>query len=154
VRAGAPEDRSLPAILAPELRISLLRLSRTGRAKDAALRGLAGFAKARKVKYGDIEVGFDFEPEAGLADNGDLEHDRQALLEAAALAARQGQSASAIFAEELPTVAEDQLAALITSLHKTAQQSLPVMRIGAGLRRLRGRMDRAKSYAERRFDFP
>jgi predicted transcriptional regulator len=157
VRVEAPEDRSLPAILAPELRIALLRLSRTERAKDAAqraLRGLAGFAKALKLKYDDIEVGFDFEPEAGLADNGDLEHDLQALLEAAGQAARQGQTALAIFADELQYVAEDQLAALITALHKTAQQSLPVMLIGAGLPQLRGRMGRAKSYAERLFDFP
>jgi hypothetical protein len=157
VRVEAPEHRSLPAILAPELRIALLRLSATERAKDAAqraLRGLAGFAKALKVKYADIEVGFDFEPEAGLADNGDLEHDLQALLEAAGLAARQGQTALAIFADELQYVDEDQLAALITALHKTAQQSLPVMLIGAGLPQLRGRMGRAKSYAERLFDFP
>lgn len=157
VRVEAPEDRSLPAILAPELRIALLRLSRTERARDAAqraLRGLAGFARALKLKYNDIEVGLDFEPEAGLADNGDLEHDLQALLEAAGQAARQGQTALGIFADELQYVAEDQLAALITALHKTAQQSLPVMLIGAGLPQLRGRMGRAKSYAERLFDFP
>jgi hypothetical protein len=157
VRVEAPEDRSLPAILAPELRVALLRLSKKERAKDAAqraLRGLAGFAKALKFKYQDIEVGFDLEPEAGLADNGDLEHDLQALLEAAGQAARQGQTALAIFADELQYVAEDQLAALITALHKTAQQSLPVMLIGAGLPQLRGRMGRAKSYAERLFDFP
>jgi predicted transcriptional regulator len=157
VRVEAPEDRSLPAILAPELRIALLRLSRIERAKAAAqraLRGLAGFARALKLKYDDIEVGLDFEPEAGLADNGDLEHDLQALLEAAGQAARQDQTALAIFADELQYVAEDQLAALITALHRTAQQSLPVTLIGAGLPQLRGRMGRAKSYAERLFDFP
>jgi hypothetical protein len=73
LRVEAPEDRSLPAILAPELRQALLRLSRNARAKDLAqraLRGLAGFAKALKVKYQDIEVGLDFPPEPGLADNG------------------------------------------------------------------------------------
>jgi len=36
---------------------------------------LAGFASALKVKYSDIEVGLDYKPESGLADNGDLEHD-------------------------------------------------------------------------------
>ena len=157
VRVEAPENRSLPAILAPELRIALLRLSKGERTKEAAqraLRGLAGFAKALKLKYEDIEVGFDFEPEAGLADNGDLEHDLQALLEAVGQAARQGETALAVFADELQYVAEDQLAALITALHRTAQQSLPVMLIGAGLPQLRGRMGRAKSYAERLFNFP
>jgi len=157
VRVEAPENRSLPAILAPELRIALLRLSKAERTREAAqraLRGLAGFAKALKLKYEDIEVGFDFEPEAGLADNGDLEHDLQALLEAVGQAARQGETALAVFADELQYVAEDQLAALITALHRTAQQSLPVMLIGAGLPQLRGRMGRAKSYAERLFNFP
>ena len=64
----APEDRSLPAILAPQLRIALLRLSLNKRAKDFARRalgGLAGFSKALKVKYQDIEVGLDFDPRSG-----------------------------------------------------------------------------------------
>lgn len=49
---------------------------------------------------------------------------------------------------------EEELAALITALHRTAQRSLPVILIGAGLPQLRGRMGQAKSYAERLFDFP
>jgi hypothetical protein len=85
----------LPAMLAPQLRQTLLRLSRNAKAKDLAqraLRGLAGFAKSLKLKFEDIEVGFDFEPEPGLADNGDLEHDLQALLKAAGAAAQQADS--------------------------------------------------------------
>src|SRR5207244_2112677 len=81
IRIEAPESRSLPALLAPQLRQALLRLSRNKQAREfaqRALRALAGFAKALKFKYKDIEVGVDFEPEAGLADNGDLEHDLQA----------------------------------------------------------------------------
>ncbi len=156
LRVEAPEKRSLPAILAPQLRQTLLRLSRNAKAKDLAqraLRGLAGFAKSLKVKFEDIEVGFDFEPEPGLADNGDLEHDLQALLEAAGAAAQQADSALAIFVDELQYVEEEQLAALITALHRTAQRQLPVVLVGAGLPQLRGRMGRAKSYAERLFDF-
>ncbi len=56
--------------------------------------------------------------------------------------------------DELQYVEEEQLAALITALHRTAQKSLPVVLVGAGLPQLRGRMGRAKSYAERLFDFP
>jgi len=157
LRVEAPENRSLPAILAPQLRQALLRLSRNEKAKDLAqraLRALAGFAKSLKMKYEDIEVGFDFDPEPGLADNGDLEHDLQALLESAGAAAQEAGSALAIFADELQYVKEDELAALITSLHRTAQRRLPVVMVGAGLPQLRGRMGRAKSYAERLFDFP
>lgn len=157
LRVEAPEDRSLPAILAPELRQSLLRLSRNEQAKalaQRALRALAGFATALKVRFQDIEVGLDFEPEPGLADSGDLEHDLQALLEVAGAAAQKAGTALAIFIDELQYVDEGELAALITALHRTAQGSLPVILVGAGLPQLRGRMGKAKSYAERLFDFP
>ncbi len=157
LRVEAPEDRSLPAMLAPQLRQSLLALSRNAQARDLAqraLRALAGFAKALKVKYQDIEVGLDFEPEPGLADNGDLEQDLQALLEAAGAAARKAGTAIAMFVDELQYVGEEELAALITALHRTAQRRLPVIMVGAGLPQLRGRTGRAKSYAERLFDFP
>ena len=157
IRIEAPERRSLPALLAPELRVVLLRLSRTERAKDLAvraLRGLSGFARALKVKYQDIEVGVDHEPEPGLADNGDLEHDLQALLEVAGAAAQRAGTALAIFIDELQYVEEEQLEALIVALHRAAQLQLPVVLVGAGLPQLRGRMGRAKSYAERLFEFP
>ncbi|HEV2285788.1 MAG TPA: hypothetical protein VGR80_07080, partial [Steroidobacteraceae bacterium] len=115
---------------------------------------LAGFASALKVKFQDIEVGLDFEPEPGLADNGDLEHDLAALMEVVGEAARKAGTALILFVDELQYVDEDELAALITALHRAAQRSLPVMLVGAGLPQLRGRMGRAKSYAERLFDFP
>jgi hypothetical protein len=156
-RVEAPEGRSLPALLAPQLRLALLRLSRNERAKALAQRGLralAGFVKSLKLKYADIEVGLDFEPEAGLADNGDLQQDLQALLEACAAAARRADTALAIFIDELQYVEEPELAALVTALHRCAQTKLPVALVGAGLPQLRARMGEAKSYAERMFEFP
>ncbi len=157
VRIEAPESRSLPALLAPQLRQALLRLSRNEKARalaERALRALAGFTKALKIKYDDIEVGLDFSSEPGLADNGDLEHDLQALLETVGAAAKQAETALVIFIDELQYVEEDELAALITALHRSAQRRLPVTLVGAGLPQLRGRMGEAKSYAERLFDFP
>ena len=157
VRIEAPEGRSLPALLAPQLRQALLRLSQVAAAKDYAVRGLralAGFASKLKVTFGDIEVGMDYEPEPGLADNGDLEHDLQALLEQVGLAAKSAGTALAMFIDELQYVPEAQLAALITAIHRTEQRQLPVVLVGAGLPQLRGQMGNAKSYAERLFDFP
>jgi hypothetical protein len=157
LRVEAPENRSLPALLAPQLRSALLRLSRADRSRDLAQRGLralAGFSKAMKVKYGDIEVGFDFDPEPGLADNGDLEQDLPVLLETVGAAAREAGTAAVMFIDELQYVPEEQLAALITGLHRCAQRSLPIGLLGAGLPQLRGRMGKAKSYSERLFDFP
>lgn len=157
VRIEAPEGRSLPAILAPQLRQALLRLSTIAAAKDYAIRGLkalAGFAKKLKLTYADIEVGYDYDPEPGLADNGDLEHDLQALFAEVGKAAKSADTAVAIFIDELQYVKEDQLAALITAMHRIEQLKLPVMLIGAGLPQLRGLMGNAKSYAERLFNFP
>jgi hypothetical protein len=157
IRIEAPENRSLPAILAPQLRLALLTLSRNARAAEfakRALRALAGFAKGLKVKYQDIEVGYDYEPEKGLADNGDLEQDLATLVEAAGRAAEKAETVLALLIDELQYVEEEQLAALIAALHRAAQRRVPVTLIGAGLPQLRGQMGRAKSYAERLFDFP
>jgi hypothetical protein len=157
VRIEAPENRSLPAILTPQLRLALLRLSRIESAKKSAIRGLralAGFAKALKIKYHDIEVGLDFDAEPGLADNGDLEGDLAALLEQAGKAAHAAKTALVIFIDELQYVPEEQMAALISALHRCSQEKLPVTVVGAGLPQLRGQLGKAKSYAERLFDFP
>ena len=157
VRIEAPEGRSLPALLAPQLRQALLRLSQIEAAKEYAVRGLralSGFVGKLKVTFADIEVGIDYDPEPGLADNGDLEHDLQALFEQVGLAAKSAKTALAIFIDELQYVEESQLAALITAMHRTEQRQLPLVLVGAGLPQLRGQMGNAKSYAERLFDFP
>ncbi len=157
VRIEAPENRSLPSILAPQLRIALLKLSNRQAARQLAqraLRGLAGFVAALRVKFQDIEVGLDLKPEPGLADNGDLEADLQDLFEAVGAAAKADGTCVALFVDELQYVEEDQLAALITALHRTSQRRLPVVMLGAGLPQLRAHMGKAKSYAERLFEFP
>ncbi len=157
LKLEAPEDRSLPALLAPQLRLILIKLSAVESAKAYAnrgLRALAGFAKALKVKFNDIEVGLDLEPELGLADNGDLEGDLAVLLEQVGLAAQSAKTAVVMFIDELQYVKEPQFAALITALHRCAQAQLPVTVIGAGLPQLLARAGEAKSYSERLFDYP
>lgn len=156
IRIEAPENRSLPALLAPHLRLALLRLNRIEAAKDMAVRGLkalAGFATRLKVTYKDIEVGLDYDPEPGLADNGELESDLTALFEEAGKAARAAGTILIMFIDEFQYVEEAQMAALISALHRCAQEKLPVTLVGAGLPQLRARMGNAKSYAERLFAF-
>ncbi|MYB76978.1 MAG: ATP-binding protein [Chloroflexi bacterium] len=153
----APEHRSLPAAIAPHLRRIVLRLSRTEASRELAqraLQGLAGFVSALKVKYQDIEVGLDFSPEPGLADSGDLEADLQDIFGVVGNAAKAAGSCVALFVDEIQYVKEPELAALIIALHHTSQGQLPVTLIGAGLPQVRGRTGKAKSYAERLFDFP
>ena len=155
VAIEAPENRSLPGILVPALRTSLLRLDRLKRATAGvtrALKALAGFAKL-KLKYDDLEVALDFEPEPGLADSGDLDADLGDLLVAVGEAARERETAVVLAIDELQYVPEAQLAALIAALHRASQRQLPITLIGAGLPQLLGQMGNAKSYAERLFEF-
>ena len=157
IRIEAPEGKSLPAMLAPQLRSALLRMSRIEKAKGPAergLRALAGFAQALRVSYQDIEIGIEYEPERGLADNGDLESDLAALLEQVGLAAKNAGTALVAFIDELQYVEQAQFAALISALHRTAQIQVPLTVVGAGLPQLRALAGNAKSYAERLFDFP
>lgn len=155
VRIEAPEDRSLPAILAAPLRACLLKLDRMAAAKagaQRALRALASFARL-KLTYADIEVSLDCEPEPGLADSGDLEVDLSELLLTVGEAARERETAVIMFIDELQYVKEAELGALIAALHAVAQAGLPVTMMAAGLPQLLGRMGRAKSYSERQFEY-
>ncbi|OAN52267.1 AAA family ATPase [Paramagnetospirillum marisnigri] len=156
VSIEAPEDRSLPGILIPALRATLLRLNRGEAAKTAvsnAIRTLASFAKAMKVRYQDIDISFDAAPEPGAADSGDLESDLGELLMAVGDAAVERKTAVVMAIDELQYVPEEQLAALIAALHKVNQRQLPVTIMAAGLPQLVGQSGRAKSYAERLFEF-
>ena len=156
VRIESPEDRSLPAILIPTIRSTLLKISKGEALKNKlakAMRAIGGFANALKIKYSDIEVGLNFEKEAGVADSGDLELDLVDLLTTVGEAAAENGTAIVIAIDDLQYVPEEQLAALITALHRVSQKQLPVTMVAAGLPQLLGQMGRAKSYAERLFEF-
>jgi hypothetical protein len=156
VNMEAPEERSLPALLAPALRAALIRLDRIQAATAGvrkALRALAGFVSALKMKHGDIEVALDVDPEKGLADSGDLNSDLSELMIAVGKAAAEKKTAIVLFIDELQYVPEEQLAALITALHAASQAQLPVTMVAVGLPQLLGQTGRAKSYAERLFEF-
>jgi hypothetical protein len=156
VTVEAPENRSLPAALAPALRATLVRLSRTEAARKLAARALAalgGFVGALKIKYADIELGVELPTEPGLADSGDLDHDLTELMIAVGEAAKDQNTAVVLFVDEIQHVAEQQLASLIMALHACSQAQLPITMVGAGLPQLLGQMGDAKSYAERLFEF-
>lgn len=156
VSLEAPEGRSLPSILLPALRGMIIRHRAGAAAKagfDKVLGTLASFAKAFKMKYDDIEFSVDLEPTAGIADSGDLENDLYELFESLGTIAAAQSTVVAIFIDELQYVDEDQLGALIMALHRVSQRQLPLTMIAAGLPQLLGQLAKAKSYAERMFDF-
>lgn len=153
----AHEDKRLPQLLLPELRRLLLELDRLGALDEKVKRGLRvlrSFASGVKLRYGEVEIGLDLDPEPGAADSGDIEADLPELFRAVGQAAASRGKAVALFLDEVQYLEEREMSALIMALHRIAQESLPVIMLAAGLPQVLGLTGRSKSYAERLFDFP
>lgn len=152
----AHEKKPLATLLLPPLRQLLFQLDRMEKLSEKVKKGLRvlkSFINGLSVKYRDIEIGLDIDPEIGTADSGDLESDLPSLLEAIAEAASERKTAIAIIIDELQYLSEQELSALIMAIHRIAQKKLPLALVGAGLPQLIALTGRSKSYAERLFDF-
>lgn len=153
----AHEKKPLPLLLVPHLRRMLLELDRLGALSEQVKRGLRvlkSFVSGIKLRYGDAELELDIEGEPGSADSGDLEADLPELLAALGRAAASRKVAVAIILDEIQYLDERDMSALIMSMHRIMQESLPVVLMAAGLPQVVGLSGRSKSYAERLFDFP
>jgi len=149
-----PEGQRLAAYLAPALKNTLLQLSRVEQAKDLAERALGvlrGFASAFKVSIGDIDVAI--QPES-TADSGNLEIDLPELIGSVGRAAQAARKSVAIFLDEVQYLSEEDLRAIIVSMHRVTQRGWPVILFGAGFPQVAALAGEAKSYAERLFDYP
>ncbi len=155
VRIEAPEGSSLPELLTPELRRMVyaldLREAAGWRLRRAAS-VLVNFAKAFSVTVGDLELSVDLAP--GEGDTGNLEQDLPRLLVAMAEAAADQHTAVGLFFDEVQYLSSSELAAVIVACHEIAQQNLPFLFVGAGLPQVAALAGKAKSYAERLFDYP
>ncbi|MCE3239454.1 MAG: family ATPase [Gammaproteobacteria bacterium] len=154
----AHEKKLLPELLLPELRRILFMLD-TGKVSEKvkqAFRVLKSFILSIKlnIKIQDIALGIGIEPEKGIADSGDLESDLAQVFIALGEAAKDRNTAVAVIIDELQYLTEQELSSLIMAIHRITQKSLPVVLIGAGLPQLIAKAGRAKSYAERLFDYP
>jgi len=153
----ARDSDDLRQILAYSMRRVLLELDRGKQTVDAvkkALRVLRSFLGKVKVSAGGIDVTLGIEPEIGLADSGQLEHDIADLLVEAGRAAKAVERPIALLIDELQYVPKNELSALIRAIHAVNQAGLPLILFGAGLPQLAGQAGDAKSYTERLFDFP
>lgn len=147
----ADDSRSLAEQLTPQLHQLLLKLNRiamVGHNLTRAFGLLQGFASIFKVKHGDLEIGV-AEPVTG-----DLVLDLTEVLLAVADAAAARKTAAVILVDEVHTLKEGDLSALMMALHKISQRQLPLIIVGGGLPQLAKLAGDAKSYAERLFDYP
>jgi hypothetical protein len=149
----APESGDFKRLLATRLRSTLLGLDEgsVSRAVKRALGTLKSFTYSLP-DGGSISLNVD--AIVGSADSGVLAEDTTDLLVAIGEAARDRETGLLLAIDEVQYLAAEELAALISAIHRTVQLSLPVMLVGAGLPQLPGLAGNAKSYAERLFDFP
>ena len=154
-RIEAPEGSPLPQLLVPELRQLLYGLDLRQAASRRVLRAaslVAKFAAVFKVKAGDLEFSVDLAP--GEGDSGNLEQDLPHLLVALAEAAAERRTAVGLFIDEVQYLSPTELGAVVVACHEIAQQNLPFLFIGAGLPQVAALAGKAKSYAERLFNYP
>ncbi|MEJ0002280.1 MAG: ATP-binding protein [bacterium] len=150
----SPEEKPLSELLVPYLRQILLQIDLVQGAKDKlrkAIAALRAFAATFKVQIGDVGIGVN--PSAGVADSGSLDKDLTDLMVAIGEAAKESSKAVAIFIDELQYVKEKELGSLLAGIHRLNQLDLPLVIFGAGLPQLAGLTGKAKSYAERLFEF-
>lgn len=83
-----------------------------------------------------------------------LAEDLTDVLVAAGEAAAACDSALMVAVDEVQYLSTDELAALVTAIHRTTQLGLPVILTGAGPPQLPALVGAARSYAERLFEFP
>jgi AAA ATPase domain len=150
----ANETLDFPAAVASLVRKATLRISTSKRAAEKAKRTLA-VLKSFQVRWklpGDIVL--ESEPFAGLGDSGDLESDIADLFSELGTLAKEHSTGVLFTVDELQYLRQSDLAAIVSALHRMAQQQLPILLVGAGLPSLLGLIGEAKSYAERLFTFP
>lgn len=153
----AHEGKSLGELLLPALRQVLIQLDRMAQISQKTklgLRILKSFFNGLKVKFHDLEIGIEVDPETGIADSGNLESDLAQVFIALGEAASDRGHAIALIIDEMQYLSEKELSALIMAMHQISQRQLPVVLAGAGLPQLVGLAGRSKSYAERLFQFP
>lgn len=151
---GADDFRSLLSI---RLRQTLLEFQRRpirDAVRTAVTRALAVLRSfTLQLPDGSLfSLGVD--PLAGHADSGQLSEDLTDVMVAVGEAAAGCGSGLVLAIDEAQYLSKEELAALVTAIHRTTQLDLPVVLVGAGLPQLPGLLGDAKSYAERLFEFP
>jgi hypothetical protein len=151
----APENKRFAELLYPKAHQAIRQLSLVEAAKAkaySAMRALRAFASVFNISVGDFSISVD--PEPGVADSGNLEFDLTDLFLRIGETAKAAGKAWSLFVDEIQYLTEPELAAVIVSMHRVNQKSLPVLLFGAGLPQVAALSGDAKSYAERLFKYP
>ena len=149
------DDSSICKDLAQELRRILIRMTTmdvVGAKLRKGLGILLNYLSTLNLSIGALNI--EIKPEIGSADSGNPIADIPSLLVAAGEAAKENNKYIAILLDEIHTVPDIELKALIIAMHRIQQKNLPVILVGAGLPTILAKVGKAKTYTERLFDYP
>jgi AAA ATPase domain len=149
----APENGDFKHLLAAKLRSMLIALDQ-GSVSQAVKRALGALKSFTYNLPDGTSISLNVDALAGTADSGVLAEDITDLLVETGRAAEDRGRGLLLAIDEVQYLTAEELAALITAVHRTVQLKLPVILVGAGLPQLPGLAGNAKSYAERLFNFP
>ena len=153
----APESGDFRSLLSIRLRKILLELQ-SRPVRDAARRLITRALSVLKSFTlhlpGGVSLSLGVDPLVGHADSGQLAEDLTDVMVAVGEAASGCESGMVLAVDEVQYLSKEELAALVTAIHRTTQLDLPIVLVGAGLPQLPGLVGEAKSYAERLFEFP
>jgi hypothetical protein len=149
----APETGEFKRLLATRLRSILLGLDQ-GPVSRAVKRAMGTLKSFTYTLPDGMSISLGVDPLVGSADSGVLSEDTTDLLVAVGEAVKDRDTGLLLAVDEVQYLTSEELAALISAVHRTVQLGLPVLLAGAGLPQLPGLAGSAKSYAERLFDFP
>jgi hypothetical protein len=149
----APETGEFKRLLATRLRSILVGLDQ-GPVSRAVKRAMGTLKSFTYTLPDGMSISLNVDPVLGSADSGVLSEDTTDLLVAVGEAIKDRDTGLLLAIDEVQYLTAEELAALISAIHRTVQLSLPVILVGAGLPQLPGLAGSAKSYAERLFDFP
>ncbi len=149
VRIPLSRKAGLAASLFSEMRRVLRALAQVKEAQGAAQKGLRVLRSFAETHRLDASLVSDAKPDPDAANFGDLVFDLPDMVEAVGRAAAKARTAWVLLLDDMDRLEKPDLAALVTALHRAAQEGLPVLLIGAGLPQTARRFFEARPYAER-----
>jgi hypothetical protein len=156
IEASKHDDSAFRRELALHFRRALLEMAPREKWRSRMHRA-AGVLRSFTVSIdqeGTLTAGLNAEAVQGRADSGVIDLDLTDLVVAVGEAAKEHGVGVVLLIDEIQFLTRVQLEALIRSLHKAVQRSLPISMVGAGLPQIAELAGEAKSYAERLFKFP
>jgi DNA polymerase III delta prime subunit len=151
IEVDEKKDYNFQLAIFEQLRESLFKLDTLKNLLNQSSRVLSVF-KNVSIKLGklaDFSLDIEIEPIYGSGDSGSFSLNLLAMMRELGELAKKKNKVICIFIDEFQNLSRDDMSALLGSMHRMVQDSLPLIIIGAGLPSLRAKAGDAKAYAER-----